>query len=112
MPACLLPSSCLDLYASPPPQQALQRRSRRAVAGFVALVLGLAAAAGTCGWVQVGSVSYEREPIAKHANGLASAIQGNLQRSLESIGVVRSIKEQHTLAPAAQGAQHCASLPE
>ena len=39
--------------------------------------------------LQVGSVSYERQPIADHANGLAASIQGNLQRSLEAIGVVR-----------------------
>ncbi len=37
---------------------------------------------------QVGSVSYERQPIADHANNLASTIQGNLKRSLEAIGVV------------------------
>ena len=34
-------------------------------------------------------MSYERQPIANHANGLAAAIQGNLKRSLEAIGVVR-----------------------
>ena len=44
------------------------------------------------GAVQVGSVSYERQPIADHATNLASTIQGNLKRSLESIGVVRSHK--------------------
>ena len=38
--------------------------------------------------VQVGSVSYERQPIADHAINLASTIQTNLKRSLEAIGVV------------------------
>ena len=33
-------------------------------------------------------MSYERQPIANHASGLAAAIQGNLKRSLEAIGVV------------------------
>ncbi|CAL8467252.1 g6788 [Coccomyxa elongata] len=37
--------------------------------------------------IQVGSVSYERQPIADHANNLASTIQSNLKRSLEAIGV-------------------------
>ncbi len=37
---------------------------------------------------QVGSVSYERQPIADHASNLASTIQNNLKRSLEAIGVV------------------------
>lgn len=37
---------------------------------------------------QVGAVSFEREGIANHAINLAKTIQGNLQRSLESIGVV------------------------
>ena len=41
--------------------------------------------------IQVGAVSYERQPIADHASGLASAIQGNLKRSLEAIGVVSNI---------------------
>lgn len=40
------------------------------------------------GVVQVGSVTYERQPIADHATNLASTIQGNLKRSLETIGVV------------------------
>jgi len=35
----------------------------------------------------VGSVSFDRQGIADHAKGLASNIQGNLRRSLESIGV-------------------------
>ena len=38
---------------------------------------------------QVGSVSYERQPIADHAINLASTIQLNLKRSLEALGVVR-----------------------
>ena len=38
--------------------------------------------------MQVGSVSYERQPIADHAINLASTIQNNLKRSLEAIGVV------------------------
>ena len=38
--------------------------------------------------LQVGSVSYDRQPIADHASNLANAIQGNLKRSLEAIGVV------------------------
>jgi hypothetical protein len=37
--------------------------------------------------IQLGSVSFERQPIADHAKNLASTIKGNLQRSLESIGV-------------------------
>ncbi|KAK9916992.1 hypothetical protein WJX75_009601 [Coccomyxa subellipsoidea] len=37
--------------------------------------------------IQVGSVTYERQPIADHATNLASTIQGNLKRSLETIGV-------------------------
>lgn len=39
--------------------------------------------------IKVGSVSYERQPIADHATNLANTIQGNLKRSLEAIGVVR-----------------------
>ena len=35
------------------------------------------------------SVSFDRATIAGHANNLASTIQLNLKRSLESIGVVR-----------------------
>jgi len=35
-------------------------------------------------------VSFERQPIADHANNLASTIQTNLKRSLEAIGVVRA----------------------
>eukprot|EP00879_Flechtneria_rotunda_P000751 GHRR01000872.1.p1 GENE.GHRR01000872.1~~GHRR01000872.1.p1 ORF type:complete len:580 (+),score=238.73 GHRR01000872.1:99-1838(+) len=37
--------------------------------------------------IQVGSVSFDREGVAKHANQLASTIQGNLKRSLEALGV-------------------------
>ncbi|KAK9823539.1 hypothetical protein WJX72_003553 [[Myrmecia] bisecta] len=37
--------------------------------------------------IQVGSVSFERQPIADHANQLASTIASNLKRSLEAIGV-------------------------
>lgn len=37
--------------------------------------------------IQIGSVSYDRQPIADHAANLASTIQGNLARSLEAIGV-------------------------
>jgi dihydrolipoamide dehydrogenase len=37
--------------------------------------------------IQVGSVSYDRQGISDHANNLASTIQLNLKRSLESIGV-------------------------
>ncbi|GFH27909.1 uncharacterized protein HaLaN_26301, partial [Haematococcus lacustris] len=36
---------------------------------------------------QVDAVSFDREGIAQHARQLASNIQGNLRRSLESIGV-------------------------
>ena len=37
--------------------------------------------------IQLGSVSYERQPIADHAANLAKTIQGNLARSMEAIGV-------------------------
>jgi dihydrolipoamide dehydrogenase len=37
--------------------------------------------------IQIGAVSFERQAIADHASNLAKTIQGNLQRSLESIGV-------------------------
>jgi len=37
--------------------------------------------------IQVGSVTFDRQPIADHAKNLATTIQGNLQRSLETIGV-------------------------
>ena len=37
--------------------------------------------------IQVDNVTFEREKIAGHAKNLASTIQGNLQRSLEAIGV-------------------------
>lgn len=39
--------------------------------------------------IQVGSVGFDRQGIADHATNLANTIQGNLQRSLEAIGVVR-----------------------
>lgn len=38
--------------------------------------------------LQVGSVDFDRQGIADHANNLASTIQLNLKRSLEAIGVV------------------------
>lgn len=37
--------------------------------------------------IQVGSVSFDRQGIADHATNLAKTIQGNLQRSLEALGV-------------------------
>ena len=37
--------------------------------------------------IQIDNVSFEREQIANHASNLASTIQGNLQRSLEGLGV-------------------------
>ena len=37
--------------------------------------------------IQLGSVNFERQPIADHAKNLANTIKGNLQRSLEAIGV-------------------------
>jgi dihydrolipoamide dehydrogenase len=37
--------------------------------------------------IQIDNVSFEREKIANHAKNLANTIQGNLQRSLEAIGV-------------------------
>eukprot|EP01025_Chloroclados_australasicus_P006470 TRINITY_DN12087_c0_g3_i1.p1 TRINITY_DN12087_c0_g3~~TRINITY_DN12087_c0_g3_i1.p1 ORF type:complete len:616 (-),score=72.45 TRINITY_DN12087_c0_g3_i1:223-1944(-) len=37
--------------------------------------------------IQVGAVNYDRQKIADHAANLASNIQGNLKRSLESLGV-------------------------
>ncbi|WPT14277.1 Dihydrolipoyl dehydrogenase 1 [Picochlorum sp. SENEW3] len=37
--------------------------------------------------IQVDNVNFEREKIANHAKNLANTIQGNLQRSLEAIGV-------------------------
>ncbi len=39
---------------------------------------------------QVGAVSFDRAGVAAHAKDLATTIQGNLKRSLESIGVVGS----------------------
>jgi len=36
---------------------------------------------------QVGSVSFDRQGIADHAQNLANTIQGNLKRSLEALGV-------------------------
>ena len=41
--------------------------------------------------IQVGSVGFDRQMIADHANNLASNVQGNLKRSLEAIGVVRCL---------------------
>lgn len=38
--------------------------------------------------LQIGSVSFDREGVANHATQLANNIQGNLKRSLESLGVV------------------------
>ena len=35
-------------------------------------------------------MGFERQTIADHANNLAKNVQGNLKRSLEAIGVVRS----------------------
>lgn len=40
--------------------------------------------------LQVDNVTFERQPIADHANQLAANVQGNLKRSLEALGVVRS----------------------
>lgn len=37
--------------------------------------------------IQVGSVSFDRQGVADHANQLASSIQGNLKNSLLAIGV-------------------------
>ena len=37
--------------------------------------------------IQIDNVRFERESIANHATNLAKTIQGNLRRSLESIGV-------------------------
>lgn len=47
---------------------------------------------------QVGSVSYERQPIADHAINLASTIQLNLKRSLEALGVVGALETLHSHA--------------
>ena len=41
--------------------------------------------------IQIDNVTFEREKIAGHANNLAKTIQGNLKRSMESIGVVGAI---------------------
>ena len=38
--------------------------------------------------IKVGSVTFDRQGIADHATQLAKSVQGNLQRSLEAIGVV------------------------
>ncbi len=35
-------------------------------------------------------MSFDREGVAQHAAQLASGIQGNLKRSLEALGVVRT----------------------
>lgn len=39
--------------------------------------------------MQVDNVTFERQPIADHANQLAANVQSNLKRSLEALGVVR-----------------------
>jgi len=41
---------------------------------------------------QVGSVSFDRQGIADHATQLAKNVQGNLQRSLEALKVVRLLR--------------------
>ena len=38
--------------------------------------------------MQLDNVRFDREKIANHATNLARTIQGNLKRSLESMGVV------------------------
>lgn len=38
--------------------------------------------------LDAASVSFDRQAIADHAINLASTVQGNLQRSMESLGVV------------------------
>jgi len=40
--------------------------------------------------IQIGSLSFDRQTIADHAENLAKTIQSNLQRSLEGLGVVIS----------------------
>lgn len=42
-------------------------------------------------YMKVGSVGFDRQPIADHAQNLAANIKSNLQRSLEAIGVVSSL---------------------
>ena len=49
--------------------------------------------------MQVGSVSYERQPIADHAINLASTIQLNLKRSLEALGVVSGLSAVQCVEP-------------
>lgn len=39
--------------------------------------------------LQGATPSFDRQAIADHATNLATTVQGNLQRSLESLGVVR-----------------------
>ena len=46
----------------------------------------------------MGSVSYDRQPIADHAINLASTIQLNLKRSLEALGVVGALEGLHSHA--------------
>ncbi len=41
-----------------------------------------------------GVATFDRQAIADHATNLASTIQSNLQRSLESIGVVSAVLDQ------------------
>lgn len=45
----------------------------------------------TLTWLQVGSVSFDRQGIADHASNLVKNVAGNLKRSLEAIGVVSNI---------------------
>lgn len=52
--------------------------------------------------IQVGSVGFDRQPIADHAQNLASTIQANLRKSLEAIGVeiligAGKLKDDHTV---------------
>ena len=56
--------------------------------------------------VQVGSVSFERQPIADHAINLASTIQNNLKRSLEAIGVVRPAAPVQVVRQLLRGSQN------
>jgi hypothetical protein len=52
-------------------------------------------------------VSYDRQGISDHANNLASTIQLNLKRSLESIGVVSVHPLCCILHPMYLGLLHC-----
>ena len=45
--------------------------------------------------MQVDNVTFERQPIADHANQLAANVQGNLKRSLEALGVVTPCSLHH-----------------